>query len=211
MLDTEPAWARELTLVPEHHVLSEATARVHAALREVLDAGRGRVIVGSQLTPPTVLVAELLCTALWSVIRARLLTPESGPLSELVPSLMEHIVEPYLGAGAQLADRLSDPSLPERAPTEARILPLRAHPRVLLAMRVIAASPGLSTRGVELQVSARRERGGELSQVLNPLEQRGLLENSRSTSAEGQAHAWRLTAYGRRALELLDERSRRAA
>ena len=170
----------------------------------MLLAGRGQVIVGSQLTPPTSLVAELLCSAVLSVVRARMPGPQSGPLIELAPSLMEHVLEPYLGAAAEIADRIADPSLPERAPSEARILPLRAHPRVLLALQVIAAHPGISTRRVELEVKAQRQSGGEFSQVLNPLEQRGLIENTRTAVGMGQANAWRVTAYGRRALELVE-------
>jgi len=158
------------------------------------------------LTPPTELVAELLCTAVVSVIRARMLAEQHpGPLVELLPALMEHIVEPYLGAGAEISDLIHDPSLPARAPGEAKVLPLRAHPRVLLALGVIAANPGASTRRVELEVKAQRQRGGELSQVLHPLEQRGLIENSRSIGTAPEANAWRLTAYGRRALEVSGE------
>ncbi len=178
---------------------------MHAALEEVLNAGRGQVIVGSQLTPPTGQIAELLSSAFLSVVRSRMLAGAQGRLVDLAPALMEHVVEPYLGAGAELADRVRDPSLPARAPTEARILPLRAHPRVLLALRVIAANPGLSTRRVELELRAQRQRGGELSQVLNPLEQRGLIESTGAAGLPSQPHAWRLTTYGRRALDLLSD------
>ncbi len=203
-LDDESGWARPLLLEREQLALNEASRRVHAALAEVLDAGRGQVIVGTQLTPPTSLIAELLCTAALSVIRARMLRSHAGgSLAELAPPLMEHIVEPYLGAGAEIADRISDPSLPARAPGEAKILPLRAHPRALLALRIIATAPGLSTRQVELQLRAKRQRGGELSQLLNPLEQRGLIEDTRSDAVANKARAWRLTLYGRRAVELL--------
>ncbi len=193
-------------LICEHQELAvaEATPRVQGALGEVLGAARGQVIVGSQLTPPTGLVAELLCSAVLSVVRARLLAADdTRALTALAPSLMEHVLEPYLAAGAAIADRLADPALPPRAPTEARILPLRAHPRVLLALQVIAASPGLSTRAVEQQLRSRRRGGGELSQVLNPLERRGLIEDTHA--GHGQRKAWRLTAYGHRALVLLDE------
>ena len=74
-----------------------------------MDAGRGQVIVGSQLTPPTTLIAELLSTAVLSVIRARMLAADPEPLTALAPSLMEFIVEPYLGAGAASADRAQGP------------------------------------------------------------------------------------------------------
>ncbi len=176
---------------------------MHTALGEVLDAGRGQVIVGSQLTPPTSLVAELVCTAVLSVVRSRMLAERDEPLIDLAPSMMDGIIEPYFGAGAEIADRLRDPLLPKRVASEAKILPLRAHPRVLLALRVIGANAGVSTRGVEQQVTAERQRGSELSQVLKPLEQRGVIENTRPVGVTHEANAWRLTAYGQRALELL--------
>ncbi len=213
-LDREAGWARPLILEDEELAVREATRRVHAALGEVLNAGRGQVIVGSQLTPPTSLVAELLCSAVLSVVRSRMLAAAAAPLVELTPSLMEHVVEPYVGAGAEIADRNADPSLPPRASTEARILPLRAHPRVLLALHMIAANPGGSSRRVELETRARRQRGGELSQVLNTLEQRGLIENRALLGTIPEAKAWHLTAYGRRALELVSDNAplgRRAA
>ncbi len=201
-LDQERGWARTLILEHEQLALSEAAARVHTGLGEVLDAGRGQVIVGSELTPPTSMIAELLSCAVLSVIRARLLAWDRRPLAELAPSLMEHVLEPYLAAGAGLADRIADPSLPPPAPAEAKILPVRSHPRLLLALHAIAATPGLSTRGVELDLRARQWRGRELSQLLGPLEQRGLIENTRPLASA--ANAWRLTAYGRRALEIVD-------
>ncbi len=205
--DDEPAWARQLIVENEDVAVAEVARLVQTALGEVLSAGRGQVIIGSQLTPPISLIAELLSDAVVSVIRSRLLRAGAAPLIDLAPSLMEHVVDPYLGAGAEIADRVADPSLPERAPTEAKILPSRAHPRVLLALRVIAANPGASTRRVELEVKKQRQRGGELSQVLNALEQRGMIENTPAAEVKGIANAWRLTSYGRRALPLLGEGS----
>jgi len=213
LLDDERGWADRLIIEDEDIAVAEAARSVHLALADVLSAGRGQVIVGSQLTPPTTLIAELLSEAVVSVIRARVLATDSGPLVELAPSLMEHVVEPYLGAGAEIADRISDPSLPPRTPSEAKILPVRAHPRVLQALRVIAETPDQSTRKVELELRATNQRGGDLSQVLNPLLRRGLIENRRAGAPGNERNAWRLTAYGHRALDLLgdsrDPRSRR--
>ncbi len=128
---------------------------MQGALGEVLDAARGQVIVGSQLAPPASVLAELLACAVVSVIRARMLTGDGVPLVGLAPSLMEHVIEPYLAAGAQLADHARDPGRPARAAGEATVLPLRAHPRVILTLRVIAATPGLSSRQVCERVNSR--------------------------------------------------------
>ena len=204
-LDEEAGWARPLILESERLVIAEASGRLASAVREVLDAGRGQVIVGSQLTPPTSLIAELVCTGVLSAIRVRVLAGDPEPLAALQPSLMELIVEPYLGAGAARADRLRDPSLPSLAPVEALILPVRAHPRIVGALRLIAASPGVSSREVEAVVMGRDTHGRKIWQVLKPLELRALIENTRPLSAPYERNAWRLTAYGRRALELVTD------
>ncbi len=71
----EPARTEPLLDGP---LVREGTHRVHVALGEVLDAGRGSVIVGAELTPSTALIAELLVTAVLSVIRSRLLKADGG-------------------------------------------------------------------------------------------------------------------------------------
>ncbi len=202
-LDEEPGWARPLILEAQDVALSEASLRVHEALGAVLNAGRGQVIVGSQLMPPTSLIAELLSCAVLSVIRARMLAGDRAPLVELAPSLMEFIVEPYLGAGAERADQASAPMRVVRVPREARVLPVRAHPRIVHVLRVIAATPGLSSRDIELAVSAKDTRGRRISEVLKPLRQRGLIENARVGQLPRHTNAWHLTSYGQRALELV--------
>ncbi len=201
-LEQERGWVRPLVLEREDLTADLAAGRLQDALAEVLDAARGQVIVGSQLAPSAGTLAELLASAVVSVIRTRMLTGDAVPLVGLAPSLMEHVIEPYLAAGAQLADHARDPALPAPRLREATVLPLRAHPRVLLTLRVVAATPGLSSRQVRERVNADGDRH-DISELFTLLEQRGLIETTRVGRGGRDRTAWRLTSYGNRALELL--------
>ena len=78
-----------------------------------------------------------------------------------------------------------------RAPVgEATVLPLRAHPRVLLTLRVIASTPGLSSRQVSERVNSRQARH-DISGLFTLLEQRGLIENTRAGRGARDRTAWR--------------------
>ncbi len=169
------------------------------ALREVLDAARGEVVVGGELSPPATLIAELLVMAALSVIRARLRKADGRRLVELAPSLMRFVVEPYLARGCANAD-LARRHPGMRPRSQAEVVPIRPHPSVMRALRVIACTPGLSSREVEIAVSAKDKHGTDVSDVLKRLEQRGLIESARR--ARNRPHAWSLTPYGCRVLEL---------
>lgn len=206
-LDDEPQCTSRLAAETplDGLLVSEGTRRAHAALGEVLNAGRGTVIVGVELTPSTLLIAELVLTAVLSVIRAELLKDDPAPLASLAPSLLSFIVEPYLGAGAANADAHRD--LSERARAAAKVLPIRPHPTIIGALGVIASTPGLSSRQLETRISKKDASGSDISDVLKRLRQRGLIENTRQ--ARNLPNAWRLTPYGRRILELVtDEHGR---
>ncbi len=179
--------------------LAEGTRRVDGALAEVLDAGRGAVVVGSELTPPSALIAELLVMGVLSVIRRSLLRDPAAPLAGLAPSLMRFVVEPYLGRGAANAD-LARRQPGARRPSQAQVVPIRPHPSVMRALGVIASTPGLSSHAIELADSGEDRGGKHISDVLKRLEQRGVIENARR--ARNLANAWLLTPYGRRVLEL---------
>ena len=208
-LDEEPDWAGLLSAETplDGLVMSEGARRVHATLLEVLDAGRGAVIVGAELTPSTTLIAELLVTAVLSLIRSQLLRSDGERLIGLAPSLMSFIVEPYLGRGATNADAAKDPSGAAHVPQEAKVVPIRAHPRILQVLRVIASTPGCSSREIEITVSAKDTRGKDISDALKRLRQRGLIENARVGRIPRECNAWLLTPYGRRILDLITESS----
>ncbi len=128
---------------------------MHAALAEVLDAGRGEVGRGRELTPPTALIAELLVMAVLSLIRSRMLGGDGSPLVDLAPSLMRFVVEPYLGAGAANADAREGPAGRCAAPSQAEVVPIRPHPRVMRIAERDRLDPGLSSREIELAVSGK--------------------------------------------------------
>jgi hypothetical protein len=200
-LDAEPLWGRSLILErPPQVLLVECTRRVHQALAEVLREGRGEVIVGADLAPSTELIAELVTLAVFSVVRARMLRGRRTRLVELAPALMRFIVVPYLGRGAAKADLVGTPAADSEP--RAMVVPIRPHPRTMLALQVIVSTPGLSDREVATAVGINPE-GGFRSELLRPLKQRGLIENARPGRAPREPNAWLMTPYGHRVLEVI--------
>lgn len=172
------------------------------ALGEVLDAGRGEVIVGANVSPPTILIAELVTGAVLSVIRARMLNTQSGPLVDLAPLLMTNILEPYLGRGAEKADAARGLAADVSEVSEAKVVPIRPHARVMAVLSLVASQPRLTNREVASTVGMKDRR--QASPLLARLEQRGLIENA-NPGGRPHANAWLLTPYGRRVLEVLAE------
>jgi hypothetical protein len=200
-LDSEPQWARSLILErPSEVVLVECARRVHRALGEVLREGRGEVIVGADLAPSTELIAELVTLAVFSVIRAHLLRGRRTPLVKLAPGLMRFIVTPYLGRGAAKADLAGEPEV--ESGSRAVVVPIRPHPRTMLALRVIAATPRLSDCEVAAAVGINAD-GGYRSELVRPLVQRGLIENASPGGPPREPNAWLMTLYGHRVLEVI--------
>jgi hypothetical protein len=173
---------------------------VHRALGEVLREGRGEVIVGADLAPPTELIAELVTLAVFSVIRARMLKGGRTPLVELAPALMTFIVVPYLGRGATKADLVGNPEA--KSESRAVVVPIRPHPRTMLALEVIVSTPGLSDCELAAALGINPE-GCFRSELLRPLEQCGLIENASPGRAPREPKAWLLTPYGHRVLEVI--------
>jgi DNA-binding MarR family transcriptional regulator len=126
-------------------------------------------------------------------------------LVELAPSLMSFILVPYLGRGAAKADLAGEPALPAQAPPRAEVVPIRPHPRTMLALRLIAQAPGLSNREIAIALGIKPGDKGHTSRLLKPLEQRGLIENASVVKAPGEQNAWLLTPYGHRVLELITD------
>jgi len=206
-LEDEPQWAHLLILERPLEGVSaiECTQRVHDALGEVLNEGRGELIIGAELGPSTTLIAELLALGVLSVIRARMLRGDGSGLVELAPSLMKFILVPYLGRGAAKADLAGEPEPAAQAPARAEVLPIRPHPRTMLALRVIAQAPGLSNREIAVAVGIKPGDKGHASTLLKPLQQRGLIENASLGKAFGESNAWLLTPYGHRVLEVITD------
>jgi hypothetical protein len=201
-LDAEPRWARSLILDRplDDGALVECVRRVHQALGEVLREGRGEVIVGADLAPPTELIAELVTLAVFSIIRAQMLRAPRRRLVELAPVLMTFIVTPYLGHGAAKADLAGNPEA--ESESRAVVVPIRPHPRTMLALHVIVSTPRLSDCEVAAAVGINPE-GGFRSELLRPLRQRGLIENASPGGPPREPNAWLMTPYGHRVLEVM--------
>ena len=182
--------------------MHECVRRVQSALAPVLTEAREQIIIGAELRPPTGLIAELVTLGVLSVIRAGILRGGGAPLAELESPLMLHIVEPYLGRGAERADRAAQPGSVDLPHGRTEMVPIRPHPRTIQALRAIAAAPRLSSREVGRAIGIDNN-SGHISTLLHRLEQRGLIENASSHQAGRQSHTWFLTPYGARVLEVV--------
>jgi hypothetical protein len=143
-----------------------------------------------------------------SAIRSQMLRGKQRPLTELAPSLMANVVEPYLARGAAKAD-LSAAGASAATGAAAggteieprvEVVPIRPHPRTLLALRAICMVPRLSTLAVGRAVGI--ENSGHILGLLRRLQKRGLIENANPKGAR-EGHAWLLTPYGQRVLEVV--------
>jgi hypothetical protein len=207
-LDQHSKWAQLLLLeVPVSGTTTlTCTRRLHDALAPVLEAARDEVIVGAEVKPSSWLIAELIVLACLSLIRAQMLKARQRPLTELAPSLQTQVIEPYLGRAAQQAEHAGDlPGDRGKLPPRAEVVPIRPHPRTVLALQVIASAPGLSTRQIGGAVGI--DNSGHRSGLMHRLAQRGLIENASMREARSARHAWFLTPYGQRILEILDASS----
>jgi hypothetical protein len=221
-LEAEPQWAQLLVLEAPlgGAAVRECTQRVQDALGEVLEQARSEVIIGARLTPPRALIAELLVGGVLSLVRARMLRGQAGSLVGLAPSLMRHVVEPFVGRGAAKADlaagkadragaegaggkadRAGTLAPADEKPSCPRVLPIRATPRHMLALATIASRPHSSSREIDAATGPSLN-DGNIAQLLKRLAQRGLVENLAPCSTPGDRNAWLVTPYGRRVLEL---------
>jgi len=150
------------------------------------------------------LVGELVLGGVFSVIRARMLAADGGPLVELAPSLMSFIVAAYLargGASEELAGTSVLASEPGGEGSRAAGLPVRATYRTTCVLRAIASAPRSSNR--EIAQAAGLADEGQTSKLLGRLERRGLIENVGLGAACGEPNAWLLTPDGRRVVKAI--------
>jgi DNA-binding MarR family transcriptional regulator len=211
-LDEEPLWAGLLVLEQPYELpfegarASECVRRVHNVLGLVLEEGRGEVIVGADIDPPTALIAELVTLGGLSLIRASMLRQPNTPLVDLAPLLMSAIVVPYLSGGAAKADLRGCVDSAARGagevPARAAVVPIRPQPHTLLALNVLASAPFSSTPELAAAVGLDSKQA---SKALRLFEQRGLIENARSGLEPREPNAWLLTSYGHRVLALITD------
>jgi AcrR family transcriptional regulator/DNA-binding MarR family transcriptional regulator len=197
-LDAEPDTGR-LLLVGSLGVGVEALEHRKRALARIvhfIDEGRSG-IKASEQPPP--LTAEGLVGGVLSVLQARLLGEDPGPLVELTGPLVSMIVLPYLGR-ATARRELARPAPKttagahgaERNPF-AR-MEIRLTYRTVRVLFAIAAHPGSSNRLVATIAEVADQ--GQMSRLLVRLQQLGLIDNTGGGASRGAPNAWTLTDKG---------------
>jgi AcrR family transcriptional regulator len=202
--DEEPALARfcVVEVLAAGPRALERRGEILDQLVQAIDEGREERPARAPEAPP--LAAEGAVGAVLAVIHRRLVANTSGPLTDLLGSLMSAIVLPYQGgAAAQKELHKPAPSLkinPARHygdPLEG--LEMRITYRTVRALIAIASGPGASNR--EVASSAGISDQGQVSKLLTRLEHLGLIGNEGAGPAKGAPNAWTLTPKGQRVEE----------
>ncbi len=208
-LDREPVLARVCVVQALRggpRVLERREA-VLAQLAGVVGEGRLQSARAERCTP---LTAEGLVGAAFSIVYARLLRGERGPLTGLLGELMGMIVLPYQGAG--VARREQARPAPALSPSAARGsdgLPESVRDplggvAMRLTYRTARVLEGIAELGGRGSSPSNREVGeragitdpGQVSKLLARLERLGLLANTGPGRVKGEPNAWSLTAKG---------------
>lgn len=196
-LDVEPRTGQLLvvgSLGAGAHAL-EHRQRAVIQMIALVDEGRTEAKAAAELPP---LTAEGIVGGVLSVLHARLLEPDAGPLLDLSGSLMGMIVLPYLGpavARKELARPTPKPAAAhrlERNPLGE--LEMRLTYRTVRVLMAIAAHPGSSNRIVAEAAEVTDQ--GQMSKLLARLHHIGLIENTGGGAARGEPNAWTLTDKG---------------
>jgi AcrR family transcriptional regulator len=185
----------------------ERRQRVLDRLTAVIDEGREQMKRGDGPPP---LTAEGIVGAVLSVVHARMLGRDQGPLIDLAGPLMAMIVLPYLGARAASSE-VSKPSPKSAArPAHAaadplRDLEMRLTYRTLRVLVELGESPGASNR--QIGEAAGVGDQGQISKLLGRLDRLGLIENTLRGKGRGEPNAWVLTGKGHELAQSVRERA----
>jgi AcrR family transcriptional regulator len=204
-LDREPVLARVCVVQALRggpRVL-ERREMVLSRLASVVDEARLSSVRAERCTP---LTAEGLVGAAFSIVYARLLRNERGPLVGLLGELMGMIVLPYQGVSAARREQVRPaPAVSTRSArarresAESVLDPLggvamRLTYRTARVLEGIAEYPGSSNR--QAGERAGISDPGQVSKLLARLERLGLLANRGLGRVKGEPNAWSLTAKG---------------
>jgi AcrR family transcriptional regulator len=178
----------------------ERRAQVLEELADVVD--RGRFVTSAVREPPEV-AAEGVVGAVFAVLHTRLLEDDKARLAELLGSLMNMVVLPYLGARAASRE-LSRPTPEIRSdrsrPAHARStdpldgLNMRLTYRTVRVLVVIAQHPGANNR--EIAEGSGIVDQGQISKLLSRLARLNLVQNTGEGQEKGASNAWHLTPRG---------------
>jgi AcrR family transcriptional regulator len=204
-LDAEPALAR-LCLVEALGAgprVLERRAQVLEELAEVVDRGR---FVSSAIREPPEVAAEGVVGAVFAVLHTRALEDDSQPFSDLLGSLMNIVVLPYLGARAASRE-MSRPAPAIQRPSESTALSgqsrdplaglsMRLTYRTVRVLVVIGEHPGACNRDIAGRSGVTDQ--GQISKLLSRLARLELVENTGEGQEKGGPNAWHLTPRGAR-------------
>ncbi|HMH46647.1 MAG TPA: TetR/AcrR family transcriptional regulator [Solirubrobacteraceae bacterium] len=203
-LDADPALAR-LCLVEALGAgprVLERRAEMLEELAELVDQGR---FVTSAVREPPEVAAEGVVGAVFAVLHTRVLEGGGEPFTNLLGSLMNIVVLPYLGARAasrELTRPAPEPRQNGGRPPGGEIrdplagLNMRLTYRTVRVLVVIAEWPGASNREVADRSGVTDQ--GQISKLLARLARLELVENTGEGQEKGGSNAWRLTPSGAR-------------
>jgi AcrR family transcriptional regulator len=203
-LDADPALAR-LCLVEALGAgprVLERRAEMLEELAELVDEGR---FVTSAVREPPEVAAEGVVGAVFAVLHTRVLEGGGEPFTNLLGSLMNIVVLPYLGARAasrELTRPAPEPPQNGGRPPGGEIrdplagLNMRLTYRTVRVLVVIAEWPGASNREIADRSGVTDQ--GQISKLLARLARLELVENTGDGHEKGGSNAWRLTPRGAR-------------
>lgn len=202
-LEEEPALGR-LIVVYAMGGGAQVLHRRAVVLDEVASAlrrGRPEGAAGGQ--PPSAVIAEGVIGGVLAILHSRLVADEQQSLWELFGALTSMIVLPYLGPGVARREltrpaprlRLLGDSAPqERERLAGQEFDTRLTYRTARTLSAIGDYPGASNREVAERAGVVDQ--GQISKLLNRLEQRELIEKIREGRSRGAPNSWRLTERG---------------
>ena len=207
-IDEEPVVGK-LLIVESLSSGPETLERRRQAIAQVTNAIDGGRRDAKAAAPPP-LTAEGIVGGVLSVIHARLIEADGGPLAGLLNQLMSMIVLPYLGATA--ARRELDRPVPRPdSPRKAQPEPLLSDPfkdagmrltyRTVRVLMAIVEHPGASNRTIG-QIAGIEDQG-QASKLLGRLHRIGLVSNTGLGPGQGAPNAWTLTDKGSRVVHTI--------
>jgi AcrR family transcriptional regulator len=205
-LDREPVLARVCVVqaLRGGPVVLEHREAVLAQLAGVVDEGR---FEGARGAGCSSLTAEGLVGAAFTIVYARLLRGERGPLTDLLGELVGMVVLPYMGAAAARREQtrpapcasVGAGSTPAGAGVDVADplggVEMRLTYRTVRVLVGIAEHPGASNRQVSEYAEISDQ--GQVSKLLRRLASLGLLSNTGPGHLKGEPNAWTLTVKGK--------------
>jgi AcrR family transcriptional regulator len=213
LLDREPALARVCVVESARggQRMLERRGEILGELVAFVDDGRREGARGGDCPP---LTAEGLVGAALSIVHARLLRGESGPLSSLAGELTGMLVLPYLGPAAARRERERPTITPDAARMDDATgetaqapgdplsgIPMRLTYRTMRVLEAVAEHPGVSNRVLGERAGISDQ--GQVSKLLARLEHYGLLENRSEGHSKGEPNAWHLSSRGLRVTQTI--------